>query len=613
MSGDDTRNYQELTPAQLDQLETESLARFDELRAGELNTDVLAELEQLADTVDAVRAERARRDEETAAHTARAAELEERITAPAPAAPADTPAETPAEPEPAATAQPEPEPATADTPDTPTDTPDGDTTSEVNVTVPDSPAELDIPELVASAAKAATTAAVEAAMKAMAEREHHAPATTRPAAESAPKLNPSMADIAQRAPAVDPAPQRPVLVASADVPGFALGQQLESISDLRRAMHARVRHLPERHGQRIAVANMRKEHRYTVGEVMTPEDMQNVLRHVETAEDMASLVASGGWCAPSEIDYNFFSIVCRDGGLDLPTVGVSRGGIKWPVSPSYGDIVASTGLWSWNETQDTAAVTGTAQSGSKTCVHVPCASFLEARLACDGLCLTAGNLTSEAFPELQDNFLNLLQAGHFHRVNGLRIQQLVAASVAVSGFTGLGAAGGGLVANVLGAIALQAQDYRAKYRMCQDSPLEIVLPLWVRDAMRSDLIRRNGIPVEAYADQQIMTWFDVRNVRVQWVYDWQDSTIGGATPALLWPSIVQFLIYAPGTFVLGEGMSLDLGVIRDSTLNSTNDYTAAWMEECWLIAKRGHESRLVTVNICPDGTTGAADLTACGP
>jgi hypothetical protein len=35
------------------------------------------------------------------------------------------------------------------------------------------------------------------------------------------------------------------------------------------------------------------------------------------------------------------------------------------------------------------------------------------------------------------------------------------------------------------------------------------------------------------------------------------------------------------------------------------------MEECWLIAKVGHESRRGVINICPDGTVGASDLTAC--
>jgi hypothetical protein len=76
---------------------------------------------------------------------------------------------------------------------------------------------------------------------------------------------------------------------------------------------------------------------------------------------------------------------------------------------------------------------------------------------------------------------------------------------------------------------------------------------------------------------------------------------------------VRHFLYAPGTVARGNGMSLDLGVVRDSTLNATNDFTAAWMEECHLIAQFGHEVREYTINVCPDGTTGAADLTSCCP
>ena len=69
-------------------------------------------------------------------------------------------------------------------------------------------------------------------------------------------------------------------------------------------------------------------------------------------------------------------------------------------------------------------------------------------------------------------------------------------------------------------------------------------------------------------------------------------------------------LYAAGTVARGNGMTLDLGVVRDSTLNARNDFTAAWMEECHLIARFGHEVREYTTNACPDGTTGAADLTS---
>lgn len=556
---------------------------------GDVTDEALARATELLDAIETANAEISRRATVAAEAVAKRDALRDRVKA---TAVDDKPKVDKAE-----------EPTTAvieDKNETTTvvaETPEGE-----NVTVPDSPAELS--ELVA----AATTAAVAAALT------HYSPATTRPAIETnARKLNPTMDEIRARAPKIEGPRSESVLVASSDIPGFTQGGVIPDGRMLGKAIHARARNLRPQHGgaERVPVASFQREHMLTMGLDYSPEKMEQLLSR---ASNMESLVAAGGWCAPSQIVYDLFNIVCTDGLLDLPTTGIERGGLRFPISPTFAEVTASDGLWHWTETQDVAAVTGTDQSGVKTCDRAPCPEFLEERLACDGICLTAGNLTQDAYPETIANFLDLLQAAHVHKINGLRIAELIAGSIAVSGFTGLGAPSSGVYANVLGAIELQAIDYRELHRMCEDAVLEVVLPRWLRGAMRSDLRRRTGVQMESYADAQLMAWMDALNVRVQWVSDWQINAAGfpgQTTPILTWPSTVQFLIFAPGTFVLGQGMTLDLGVIRDSTLNATNDFTAAWMEECWLIAQRGHQSRLVTVNICANGTTGAANYTAC--
>jgi hypothetical protein len=446
-------------------------------------------------------------------------------------------------------------------------------------------------------------------------------ARTRPANEARASdkmrgLNPSLADAQRRAPKPDLAPRRSeaVIIASADIPGFTTGGTLGGMDQLVAAMQAKARALPATRlgddATRYPIAFLERKHKYLLDLDSTPEQVNEVL---VAATDIDSLVAAGGWCAPSEISYDFFNIVCEDGMLDLPTVGINRGGIRWPTSPSFGDLVGNSAMWSWNETQDIAAVTGTAQSGTKTCARVPCPSFNEARLTCDGLCLTVGNLMEDAFPELIANHTRLLFAAHAHKMNGLRIQSLITQSS--TAVTGMGSAGSGVVAPLIGAISLAAIDYRDKYAMCEDAILEVVLPRWIRSAMRSDLRKRTGVDLLEVADARLMRMFDAENVRVQWVNDWQVRASGypGNTAAITsWPTTVDFMIFAPGTYVKGNGLRLDLGVMRDSVLNATNDHTAEWMEECWLIFKPGHESRRYVVPICPDGTTGAADLTACG-
>src|SRR5262245_4768574 len=549
-----------LSDAELANLESDAVSEFDAQVDGEVAD--LGRATELADSIDAIRSEKSKRATAAAENAVKLQEQRDRVRPP----------EAGTEPTPEPTPEPAPAPAPA-------------------------------PVQVAATTVAPTGGAVDTLLA----------GGDMPQAKR--KLNPNLADMKRNAPAV-PLPRRneAVLVASADIPGVALGADISNMDALVAAITARARSLPVTSRGLEApwypVATMNRDYRYTLDLNATPEQIDEVLM---AASNPDALVAAGGWCSPSEISYDFFNIVCEDGMLDLPTIGVNRGGLRWPTSASYGDIVNN--FWSWNETQDIAAVTGTAQSGTKTCVRVPCPAFNEARLHCDGFCLTVGNLMEDAFPELIANHTRLTFAGHAHRLNTLRINELLQPANSVS-ITGYGSAGSGLVAPVLGSLELTAIDYREKYRMCEDSVLEVVLPRWLRGAMRADLRKRTGVDLLEVADARLMNMFDLINVRVQWVTDWQVGTAGlpgGSTPITTWPTTVQFLMWAAGTFALGRGLQLNLGVVRDSVLNQTNDHTGEWLEECWMIAKIGHESRLGTIAICADGTTGAADLTACAP
>lgn len=422
------------------------------------------------------------------------------------------------------------------------------------------------------------------------------------------RLNASLAEASRHTPPVPPsdAPLRNemVLVASADIPGFTQGAHLGTINDLVTAVQRRARTLQNRSGY-VPVASLERQFSHRLSIDSPAETISQVLREVA---DPSILTAAGGWCAPSEISYDFYNIVCEDGLIDLPTTGITRGGMRWPTSASFGDVDAN--VFSWTETQDIAAVTGTAQSGTKTCFRVPCPAYNEARLACDGICLTVGNLTNDAFPELIANHIRLLMAARAHFTNSRIIQQLVTGSTSVI-FT---PTGHGWAAPILEAVELQVLDYRIKYRMCDSVLLEAVFPTWVLGGFRADLAKRTGVDMISVSDAMIADWFTQRGVRVQFVQDWQVGTtglLGQDTPSTEWPTSVQFLLYAAGTWMRGNGLQLDLGVIRDSTLNATNDYTAAWMEDCYLIARIGHESRVVTVPLCANGATGATVTMGC--
>lgn len=422
-----------------------------------------------------------------------------------------------------------------------------------------------------------------------------------------------------------------IMTAGVDIPGVASGSRISSNAQLADAFMARARGLSVTRGEpnwTHSVASIKNEFEHHLSPNSSLAEVEDVMSKLtnpdrlwanrSSQDEGASrlTIAGGGWCAPSINRYQFFNIACESGMIDLPTFGAERGGVNFPTSPSLADVftgefTSATNPWLWTETDDIATVTG---DPNKPCVRVPCPAFMNVRLECYGICLTAGNLIDWAYPEAVQNQIRLLMSAHYRATNQRYLAQI--AALASPTITGLGAAGSGVISPVLGAVELQAMDYRTRYGMCDTDVIEVVLPYWILGAMRSDGIKRTGVDsLFCMSNAQLADWFDCRNIRAQFVSDFQvraSGQIGFSTPATAWPTTVNFFMWAPGTVVRGNGLSLNLGVIRDSVLNAENDHTALWMEECHLIARFGHEIRLATVPICTDGTTGANDLTACG-
>ncbi|HET9788306.1 MAG TPA: major capsid protein [Pyrinomonadaceae bacterium] len=426
--------------------------------------------------------------------------------------------------------------------------------------------------------------------------------------------NVSLASVQEQAPEVVPDNRNDSLVVTAAAPRYGLptGSRLNTLEDLVSAVqtHAKSQVVTAGSPQFLTVASIANQFDHVIdGQGTSVREFEAMTRSLRDI-DPEALVAGGGWCAPSEIRYNFFNVTCEDGMIDLPTFGVQRGGIQHPVSPSLADVFTgtftnATNPWLWTEADDILTVTGTPD---KPCVRVTCPSFTDRRLECYGICLTAGNLTDSAYPEATRNHLSLLMSAHFHAMNQRFLATMVSLSSAA---TSIPVSGAGILADAPAYVGLAAQDYRTRYGMCDSDVLEVVFPRWVRDAMRTDHLRRTGFWEGALTDADIDALFARFRVRVQWVQDWQVRATGqpGAATAITdWPANVTFMIYAAGTFLLGNGMSLDLGVVRDSVLNAENDHTAAWTEECHLIARVGHESRQYTIPVCVAGRTGAANI-----
>lgn len=433
------------------------------------------------------------------------------------------------------------------------------------------------------------------------------PAAEAPAVEEAPEaLAASGSEPEEKLPIVSVKNEIPesrpavTITAAADIPGFSAGSSLSDRQALATAMHKKALTLRNHSGNvPIATIDLPVQDGYDLIGLTQAERNEAIIEMSSAPQLENSLAASGGWCAPSEIIYDFFNLECASAStLRLPTFRADRGGVTWPIStplPAFTlPIAAQTNVdWVHTEADDIAGNT-------KPCITIPCPEFDECRLDAHGICVIGGNLMDRAYPENHNRFLNQVFLAHERNENLRKLAVLEAGSVAVAlgGAFGTGSA-------ILNAVLLQAADYRDKFRMCDDALLEAVFPIWVRDAIRADLARQQGtlngigsLPTNA----DINRWFEAARVSVQWVNDWQPIS---GDPALIFPSSVGFLLYAPGTWVEFNGGTLDLGVVRDSVLNSTNDFTAAWTETFYCLGLRGYESRFVTTPVCVDGAVGS--------
>ena len=573
-------NLSDLADADLAEMRSKAVDAFQTLYAGgEFSDEDLATLGTLTDGIEVLSAEISSREQAASERAAKAAELAAKIGAgkPAPAEDEEKPTdEAPAE---------------------------------------DAPAE-DEAEKKAKAA-AAETVEVESPTKPAASPE--AVTAAAPASRGPIKLSGIRRHVSAPAPAISE--ETPVEDTSrarltvADVPGFAADSDA-SFEDLAVALDRRLqgfnsgaygaaaragRAMSERHS--LAVVRKSFDERATVG---SPESADAAMAFAVNEKNLpgGSLVAAGGWCAPSETVYDLLEDESRDGLISLPEINVTRGGIKFTKGPKFADLYAAP---SFNFTEEDAKagkyLPDTAGSGNKVgakpVYQVPCTDFEEVRLSAAGMHIQAGLLQQRGYPELVARTIRGALVAHEHKMSERVIAAMEAQSTAVSLDTGqIGA-----LAPVLTAIELQVEHYRYAQRLSRSTTLEAVFPYWVRGAIRTDLSRREGVDLIDVPDSRIDAWFRSRGVNPQFVYDWQALT-GEAGTFKVWGGSVKFLLYSAGTFVKGGQDVITLDTVYDSTLLGQNDYTALFTEEGYLVAKRGHDARVVTVPLNPNGGTG---------
>lgn len=396
------------------------------------------------------------------------------------------------------------------------------------------------------------------------------------------------------------------IMASVDVPGYRPGEGI-SLSDITEGVMRRATGLKTSGGGTGLVASYKlpfPDELVVKDSSSAPEGSTALMKAADQRRlTGGDLVASGGWCAPSETVYTITDIACPDMLWDLPEVQINRGGLRFFRTPAL-DVAALTFI---HTEQDDIA------GNTKPCFDIPCPTPLDVRAQAQGVCLSAGILTQRFFPELIDWYVRNSMVAHEIRLKTSMYDAARTASTDVTVRASFAA-----FSAVYEAVALQAADMIERYNLCDSTQLEVVFPWWTRNLFLSDLARREGVAMSDLDPQVLVAAFARLGVSVQWargIAPAVPTDIGGTTPATTWPDTVEFLIYPAGNFQLGRGPEVNLGVIIDSVTVATND-EKIFSEEAVMLIDRLGLSRSVTVDVCPNGEVGArntVDICAVTP
>lgn len=396
------------------------------------------------------------------------------------------------------------------------------------------------------------------------------------------------------------------ITAGADIPGVSAGTEInkESVAKLFTDRLNTLRRANGGDGEQHTVASFSTI--YPENRVLSGSPEENWSKIVQAGEERQALVASGGFGTPTPVKYDIFGFGtdARPVKDSLPKFQADRGSIRFvkpPVLSSYADAV---GVWTEAMDIDSATNGNPDQVADpdvvKNVLVVTGAVEETATLDAVTLQLQIGNLLARAYPELVERHNELALIQHAREAELNILSKIEAASTAVTSTALIGFARDFLVQ-----IKRAAAAYRSRHRIAPDTRLQAIIPMWVYDAMAADLTL--NMPGDNNLDVtrgEIDGMLATSNVELTASYDLNTFGVQNAGALLEFPDTFKWYLFAEGSFLFLDGGSLDLGIVRDSALVGTNDYRM-FVETFEGVAFVGIESLAITSTISVDGTAAA--------
>jgi hypothetical protein len=238
---------------------------------------------------------------------------------------------------------------------------------------------------------------------------------------------------------------------------------------------------------------------------------------------VSALVASGGLPGPFPADYTYEATAVADrplqGCLGRFSVGNERGGVNYLQPPTLAGVSTGTGVW----THGTDATPG---GTTKARVQINPPNAVSVTVDAITMSMEIGTFQRRFLPEEFEGSFGQIQAYHARLAEANILNEIAAASTTVYATQELGFA-----RDIMTHLERLATGLRNRLRTNPQMPIQAVLPAWVRNAMRDDLIKEPDLTapgLTAPADAEIEAFFDRAYLAPCWTYD-SDTTISGTT------------------------------------------------------------------------------------
>lgn len=318
-----------------------------------------------------------------------------------------------------------------------------------------------------------------------------------------------------------------------------------------------------------------------------------------------SLVAAGGWCAPSEILYDFCDVPNATDLISVPEITINRGGVRWPAEPDMSAVFDNFEFF-FTEPELEAD-----PPPVKECIEIPCPTeFEELRLSVVGYCVSAGILQTQGWPELIEWFMQQLVAEHLRALSRRTITDMVNDST-LKTFDKANTIG--TTGSILNSLDLMATNIRLNRGLPRNAVIEGVAPSWLMGVIRADWTLRGDEADPGISDAQILQWLAARNIALQFVGDWQTRATGkpGHLDTLKWPDTVDVLLYPAGTWFRAMQNVIEVGIMYPKEQLVLNRYTRMFTEDAIAVGRRCHPSTVVRIPLCVNGGIGARYEITC--